>query len=136
MLASVDSDNPEEGLLKSIAFNLDNTIAIAIQVEDLTLVGKEVNLVLSTGRSERANIGNDGLVLFNNIYVNEFYGVMTIKLEGEGIEYKYSLENYLFALQELNTEENPTDAAQAIVAALHNYTYYADQYVKLIRAAQ
>ncbi len=132
VLEAAAAKNPS-GLLKYLAFELENTIAIAVagDIEDpeaiAALQNREVNVVLATGRSERAVINEAGYVIFEDLYVNEFFGEMTIKLAGEeGVAYTFSLANYLSAMQ---TEEQKT-----VIQALYNYTYYADAYVKALSA--
>ena len=117
-LTAAAPDN-EGTLLTSIRFNLAGTIAVEIAGADAE--GKEVNLVLATGRSERANV-EEGTVIFSGLYVNEFFGDMTIKVEDE--TYTFSLANYLAGISE----------GQAGVQALYNYAYYADLYVKALQA--
>ena len=104
----------EGTLLESIAFQLDGTIAIAVQ--GAGAIGKEVNLVLATGRSERATVGDNGIVIFKDLYVNEFNGEMHLYVDGE--TYTYSLANYLNGIGE-----------SAEVQALYNYAFYAQEYV-------
>ena len=112
----------EGTLLSSIAFQLDGTIAIAIK-GTADAEGKEVNLLLATGRSEWATVNDAAsLVMFDDLYVNEFYGNLTIKIDNE--TYTYSLANYLKGI-----EADYPDEATA-VQALYNYAYYADAYVK------
>ena len=115
-LTADDSEN-EGTLLESIAFQLDATIAIAVKGE--AAVGKEVVLTLETGRIERATVDEDGTVIFQGLYVNEFNGEMTIEIEGE--TYYYSLANYLHGLTK--------DSDKAAVQALYNYAFYAQEYV-------
>ena len=116
-LTGADSGNKKDGLLSSIAFQLDDTIAIAIS-GTADAEGKEVNLVLATGRSERANI-TDGIVIFEGLYVNEFFGDMTLTVADDDYTYNYNLANYLKGI----------GGESAAVQALYNYAYYADAYV-------
>ena len=112
----------EGTLLSSIAFQLDGTIAIAIK-GTADAEGKDVNLVLATGRSEWATVNDAAsLVMFDDLYVNEFYGTMTIKIDNE--TYTYSLANYLNAMETEYPDKVPA------IKALYNYAYYADAYVK------
>ena len=102
--------------LTGIRFNLAGTIAI--EIAGASAEGKDINIVLATGRSEHQTIKN-GSVIFTDLYVNEFYGEMTIKVDKE--VYKYSLENYLAAMD--------AQADKTVIQALYNYTYHADLYV-------
>ena len=104
-------------LLEKIAFRLDNTIEIAI--EGAAAEGKDVNLVLATGRSEWATV-TEGIAIFKGLYVNEFFGEMTITVAGE--TYTYSLANYLEGI----------GGESAAVQALYNYAFYAVAYVKTL----
>jgi len=126
--ALTPSEN-EGTLLSGIAFRLNNTIAIAVQSakdgETFVAVGKEVVLTLATGRIERETVGENGIVIFEDLYVNDFFGEMTIEVDGE--TYTYSLENYAFSMDETES---------AIVIALYNYAYYADDYVRNVVLAQ
>ena len=106
----------EGTLLSSIAFQLDNAIAIAVTGTN-DAKGKEVVLTLATGRIERATVGEDGTVIFQGLYVNEFNGEMTLTVEGE--TYYYSLANYLQGI----------GGESAAVQALYNYAFYAQAYV-------
>jgi hypothetical protein len=109
----------ENKLLTGLRFNLSGTIAL--EIKGAAAEGKEVNLVLATGRSERANVVG-GSVVFAGLYVNEFAGEMKIFVDGE--TYTYSIENYYNAL---NTEDSKED-----IAALYNYAQYAQAYVNTI----
>ena len=111
-----------EGMLENIAFCLDGTIAIAITGKT-EAIGKTVTLTLATGRIETATVNEDGIVLFEGLYVNEFFGEMTITVAGE--TYYYSLANYLHGIGGEN----------AAVQALYNYAFYADAYVASLKAA-
>ena len=114
-------------LLTNIRFNLSGTIAIEVAGSEAA-EGKAVNLVLATGRSEWGTIV-DGSVVFTGLYVNEFFGNMTLTIEGE--TYTYSLANYLHGI----IENGATDNEQAGVQALYNYAYYADAYVAATKPA-
>ena len=115
-LEAVAPENDGE-LLKLIAFQMDESIAIAITgTEDAK--GKDVHLVLATTRGEWATVGEDGIALFEGLYINEFFGDMKITIEGE--TYTYNLANYLYGL----------GGESAGVQALYNYAFYADAYVK------
>ncbi len=103
-------------LLSSIAFRLDETIAIAIQ-GTTEANGRAVTLKLGNGRKVTATVEN-GTVIFENLYVNEFYGDLTITIENE--TYTYSLSNYLHGIGGESTA----------VQAFYNYAFYADTYVK------
>ena len=129
-------------LLTNIRFNLSGTIAIEVAGSEAA-EGKAVNLVLATGRSEWGTIV-DGSVVFTGLYVNEFFGNMTLKVydvtgEGEDAvkkfiedeEYTYSLANYLHGI----IENGATDNEKAGVQALYNYAYYADAYVAATKPA-
>jgi hypothetical protein len=113
-IVAKDSTNTP-GSLTAIRFNVAS--AIAIEIDGATAEGKNVNLVLATGRSEHADIVN-GSVVFTGLYINEFAGDMKIYVDGE--EYTYSLENYYKHLD---------DATKVKVAALYNYAQYAQAYV-------
>jgi hypothetical protein len=109
------------GALKSIRFNLANTIAIEVladpeKLDDLN--GKTVTLKLASGRTVEAVI-EDGTVLFADLFVDEFYGDLEITLEGEDNAYAYNLARYL---AHAGAEE------QAVVQALYAYTFYAAEY--------
>ena len=121
VLVAEESAN-EEGMLENIAFCLDGTIAIAINGKT-EAIGKTVTLKLATGRIETAAVNADGTVLFEGLYVNEFFGEMTITVAGE--IYYYSLANYLHGIGGEN----------AGVQALYNYAFYADAYVASLKAA-
>ena len=119
----------ENELLSSIAFQLGETIAIAIEGAE----GQAVHLVLATGRGEWATITN-GVAIFKELYVNEFYGDMVIEVyevnEDEtktftGETYTYSIENYYNAIDE---------SYKPAAAALYNYAYHADAYVQSLLA--
>ena len=107
----------ENTLLNSISFQIDGTIALAIKGE-AAAKGMEVKLALATGRTERATVGEDLTVIFEGLYVNEFYGDMTITVGAE--TYTYSIENYYNAMNE---------AYKSAIAALYNYAQYAQEYV-------
>ena len=79
--------------------------------------------MLATGRSEWATVNDDGTVLFEGLYVNEFFGEMTITVAGK--TYYYSLANYLHGIGGEN----------AGVQALYNYAFHADAYVKALQNA-
>ncbi len=119
-LIGAESEN-NGTLLSSIAFQLNDTIAIAIK-GTADAEGKDVNLVLATGRSEWATVNDaTSLVIFKDLYVNEFFGEMAIKIDNE--TYTYSLANYLKGIE----AEYPDEATA--VQALYNYAYYANAYV-------
>ena len=117
-------------LLSNIAFQLDKTIAIAI-TGTADAEGKKVHLVLATGRGEWGTIKN-GVAIFEGLYINEFFGDMTIEVydvSGEGEDavktdlnetYTYSIENYYNAMG---------DSHKPAIAALYSYAYYAQAYV-------
>ena len=112
------------GLLESIAFRLDGTIAIAVHGTS-NANDKIVTLKLSNNTTHKATMQN-GVVVFEGLYVNEFYGDMTISIENE--TYTYCLANYLNGL----TNEN----AKCGVQALYNYAYHAEEYVKTLQSKQ
>ena len=120
MLVSAPSGNTQ-GILTEISYRIDTDNAIAIR----GTAGYRVTVTLSTGRIESAVIGENGIVLFEGLYINELYGEMTIRAGAE--KYTYSLSNYYHACA-----ENPSVAS--LIAALHNYTYHAKVYVDLLRA--
>ena len=123
ILTAAPSGN-EKGLLESIAFQLDGTIAIALQ-GTAEANGMEVALKLATGRVETATVEGTKAI-FDGLYVNEFYGDMTITIGDE--TYTYSLANYLNGLTNAD--------AQAGVQALYNYAAYAEEYVTALQNAQ
>ena len=115
----------EKPALRYLGIRSRRTIAIAIEGAE----GKAVHLVLATGRGEWATITN-GIAIFEELYVNEFYGDMVIEVyevnEDEtktftGETYTYSIENYYNAIDE---------SYKPAAAALYNYAYHADAYVK------
>ncbi len=109
----------ENKLLTGLRFNLSGTIAL--EIAGAAAEGEEVNLVLATGRSERANVVG-GSVVFAGLYVNEFAGEMKIHVGGE--TYTYSIENYYNALDAEDSKED--------IAALYNYAQYAQAYVNTL----
>ena len=111
--------NENNTLLSMIRFNLSNTIEIEIKGE----AGKEVNIIFANGRNEQGIIGENGSVIFKDLYVNEFFGDITIKVEDE--IYTYSLANYLAAMVDASEE--------AVILALYNYTYHANVYVMYLQ---
>ena len=116
-----DASVNEEGALKSIRFNLANTIAIEVLADPENLAelnGKTVTLKLASGRTVEAVI-EDGTALFADLFVDEFYGDLEITLEGEENAYAYNLARYL---AHASAEE------QAVVQALYAYTFYAAEY--------
>ena len=117
---TAEASKNEGTLLESIAFQLDDTIAIAVQ--GANAVGKEVVLTLATGRIERATVGESGIVIFEDLYVNEFNGEMTLTVDDES--YDYSLANYLHGI----------GGESAAVQALYNYAFYAQEYVDYLNA--
>ena len=109
-------------LLKNIAFKLDSTIALAIEGTDdaeVDVVGKVVTLELAD-RTLTATIDENKQAIFEGLYVNEFYGPLTLTVEGE--TYTYSIENYYNAI-----------ANKDAVKALYNYVEYANDYVEELR---
>lgn len=109
----------EGTLLESIAFKLDSTIALAILGKDDAAKGKVVTLELAD-RTLTATIGENKQAIFEGLYVNEFYGDLTLTVEGE--TYTYSIENYYNAI-----------ANKDAVAALYNYVEYANAYVNYLK---
>ncbi len=107
-----------EDLALGIAFQLDKNIAIAVAGE----AGTEVTLRLNNGRIETVTIGANGEAIFRGLYVNEFFGTLTITAGNE--TYTYSLENYLNAMENDHPEKVPA------IKALYTYTYYANDYVE------
>ena len=104
-------------LLDGIAILPDGTISIALRGE----VGTEIYLSLASGRGERRTM-TEGVIVIDGIYINEFFGEMTVRASKDGVTevYTYSLENYLYY---------QTDAALIErVSLLYNYTYYAHVY--------
>jgi hypothetical protein len=123
VLAAIPYEKGENTLLSAIRFNLSDTIEIEV-AGDLA-DGTKVNLVLATARSENEEI-KGGYVRFSDLYINEFYGEMKIKVCNE--TYFYSLENYLDAMK--------VSSERAVIEALYNYAFYADLYVKDLQNAQ
>ena len=121
LVAEASGNNGE--LLSSIAFCLDGTIAIAMlgteDAEDMV-----VYVRFASGRGENETV-TDGVVYFSGLYVNDFFGEMTIKIAGE--TYTYSLANYLNGMA--------ADADKTAVQALYNYAFYADAYVQTLPKA-
>ena len=113
------------GLLNSIAFQLDGTIAIAVKGSS-DAAGKTVTLRMANGVTKQATVGTE-IVIFEGLYVNEFYGDMTLTIEGE--TYTYNLANYLNGL----TQQSAPEAQLAGVQALYNYAYHAELYVKQLQ---
>ena len=110
-----------KGLLESIAFQLDGTIAIALKSTSAAS-GMTVTLKLATGRVETATI--DGTqTIFEGLYVNEFHGDMTISVGNE--TYTYNLANYMYGLTEAEDK--------LAVQALYNYAFHAEAYVDLLQ---
>lgn len=105
-------------LLTGIAFQLDKNIAVAVAGEK----GTEVALALKNGRTETVTIGTNGEAIFESLYVNEFFGTLTITAGNE--TYTYSLENYLNAMETDHPEK------VSAIKALYIYTYYANDYVE------
>jgi hypothetical protein len=123
VLEAIPYEKGENTLLSAIRFNLSDTIEIEV-AGDLA-DGTKVNLVLATARSENKEI-KGGYVRFSDLYINEFYGEMKIKVCNE--TYFYSLENYLDAMK--------VSSERAVIEALYNYAFYADLYVKDLQNAQ
>ena len=105
-------------LLDSIAFLPDGTISIALRGQ----VGTAVQLSLACGRREY-RVMTEGVVIFDKIYINEFFGDMTVRASKDGKTevYTYSLENYLYYQTDPALIEK--------IELLYNYTYYAHLYV-------
>ena len=78
----------------------------------------------ASGRGEYATM-KDGCVYFSGLYVNDFFGDMTIKIGNE--TYTYNLANYLNGMA--------ADADKTAVQALYNYAFYADAYVQTLPKA-
>ncbi len=114
-----ESSNAKNLLLTGFAFSLNGTVSVAIRGE----VGTRVTLLLSTGRSETVTIA-DTPAIFESVYINEFFGDMTITAtkDGKRETYVYSLENYLYY-------QGANEALKAQICALYNYTYHAHVYV-------
>ena len=117
-------------ILTGIRFSLAETIAIEVAAAAAT--EEEVNLVLAKGRSERANLKPTILdeetvytAIFEGLYVNEFFGDITILVGGE--TYTYNLANYYHAMQDSDEK--------AVIEALYNYAYHAQEYVDSITPA-
>ena len=113
-------DKGENVLLNAISFNLSGTIEIAIEAgtaED----GAAVTLTLASGRTVTATI-EGGVASFEGLYINEFYGDLTISVGDE--TYSYCIENYHNAMDE---------AHKPAIAALYTYAYYAVEYVATLQ---
>ena len=113
-------DKGENKLLNSISFNLSGTIAIAIRGE-AEAEGKVVTLTLVGGRTVTATI-TDGVATFEGLYINEFFGDLTISVGTE--TYSYCIENYYNEMDE---------AYKGAIAALYTYAYYAVEYVATLQ---
>ena len=94
-----------------------------------------MNLILAKGRSEwadiEAKVQDEETVytaIFEGLYVNEFFGDITIKIGGE--TYTYNLANYYHAIMQGNDEKTVT-----VIEALYNYAYHAQAYVDTIKPA-
>ena len=126
LVAEEYTKNEGNELLSGIRFNLDKTIAIEVAGKDSATEGKEVVLILPLRQvkaviQETTNESGETVytAVFEDLYVNEFYGDLTIMIEGE--EYTYSLANYLASMKE--------NADKTVVQALYNYAFHADAYV-------
>ena len=118
---ALPSENAGNTLLNAIAFQPNGTVSIALLGE----AGTEVELTLSSGRRETLAMTGD-VVIFEQIYINEFFGTLTLLAtkEGKTEEYKYSLENYLY---------HQTDPAVIEkLQLLYNYTYFAHLYADML----
>jgi len=118
---ALPSENAGNTLLHFIAFQPNGTVSIALRGE----AGTEVELTLSSGRRETLALTED-MVIFEQIYINEFFGTLTLLAtkDGKTEEYKYSLENYLY---------HQTDSAVIEkIQLLYNYTYFAHLYADLL----
>ena len=112
------SNNAGKTLLSEISFHFAESIELALR-GTADAEGKTVKLTLENGHYAYAKV-EGGVVLFNNLYVNDFAGVMTIEIGTE--TYTYSVENYYNAMTGENAKYK--DA----IAALYNYAYHADLY--------
>ena len=110
-------------LLSEIAFQLDDTIAIAVKGDSAAIDGATVTLKIGA-RTESGTVA-DGKVIFEGLYVNEFIQDFTVTI-GEEI-YTYNLANYLDGLT--------NDTMISGVQALYNYAFHADAYVKTLQNA-
>ncbi len=120
----------ENAILTGIRFSLAETIAI--EVAATAAMEERVNLILAEGRSEwadiEAKVQDEKTVytaIFEGLYVNEFFGDITIEIGGE--TYTYNLANYYHAMQ--GSDE------KAVIEALYNYAYHAQEYVDSITPA-
>lgn len=113
--------NEGKSLLESIAFRPYGTISVALLGE----AGTAVNLVTASGRSEH-RVMTEGVAIFDNIYINEFFGELTVRAtKGNKTEvYTYSLENYLYYQTDPALIEK--------VESLYNYTYLAHLYADVL----
>ena len=110
----------ENVLLNAISFNLSGTIEIAIEAGEAE-DGAVVTLTLASGRTVTATI-EGGVASFEGLYINEFYGDLTISVGDE--TYSYCIENYHNAMDE---------AHKPAIAALYTYAYYAVEYVATLQ---
>ncbi|MBP3605734.1 MAG: hypothetical protein J6J66_03970, partial [Clostridia bacterium] len=110
----------ENVLLNAISFNLSGTIEIAIEAGEAE-DGAVVTLTLASGRTVTATI-EGGVASFAGLYINEFYGDLTISVGDE--TYSYCIENYHNAM---GAEH------KAAIAALYTYAYYAVEYVATLQ---
>ncbi len=110
----------ENVLLNAISFNLSGTIEIAIEAGDAE-DGAVVTLTLASGRTVTATI-EGGVASFEGLYINEFYGDLTISVGNE--TYSYCIENYHNAMDE---------AHKPAIKALYTYAYYAVEYVATLQ---
>ncbi len=105
-------------ILSRLRFNLADTIALEIE----GAVGKQVKITFANGRIERGTIGENGSVILDELYVNDFFGDLVIEVEKE--TYIYNLVNYLAAME--------GESEEAVIFALYNYTFFADLYVQYL----
>ena len=119
------SNNEDKTLLSEISFHFAESIELALK-GTADAEGMTVKLTLANGHYAYAKV-EGGVVLFNNLYVNDFAGEMTIEIGTE--TYTYSVENYYNAM----TGEN--EVYKGAIAALYNYAYHADLYVSNLENA-
>ena len=110
-------------LLSAIRFNLSETIEIQVLGKSVA-DGTDVHLILATTRGEHIPMAGNSAT-FKDLYVNEFYGDMQINVGKE--TYEYSLANYY--------AEMTDDYYKAVIEALYNYAYHAQEYVDSITPA-
>ncbi len=112
-----------QGILYLFAICHDEQITFAVTGE----VNTKVTLTLGNGTQMEKTIGDEGAATFTVTQVFALSEAFTLETENE--TYTYSLENYIYALE--NAESGAADASViAKLEALYNYVSYAAAYVK------